>query len=90
MGAGLYTKNNGVLEWLDEHGQCHPHAFSPHLYDVPGFSLHCEGAMELDPAKQNAGPPRRDRRNGIRAENKDGVDTNVDLRPSPAVERRTK
>jgi len=58
MGAGLYTTDNGVLPWLDSHGGCHPHAFSAHLYDVPGFSLHCEGVDALDPAKQNAKPPK--------------------------------
>ena len=58
MGAGLYTNpEGGVLEWLDSHGECHPRAFSADLDGAPGFSLHCEGAAALAPAKQNATPP---------------------------------
>lgn len=58
MGAGLYTTDNGILPWVDSHGECHSRAFHVDLDGVPGFSLHCEGADALDPAKQNAGPPR--------------------------------
>ena len=57
MGGGLYPCDNGILPWLGEHGECHPHAYSTDLRGIPGFSLHCEGAEALDPKKQNLLPP---------------------------------
>ena len=57
-GAFLCTWNEKVLGWLDDHGWCHPECGSVTL-SKPGFSLHTEDAIpsELDPSKQNAGPP---------------------------------
>ena len=43
-GGGLHTTDNGILEWLDKHGDCHPHAFSTGLNGIPGFSLHTDDA----------------------------------------------
>lgn len=58
-GARLRTTDNGILEWLDQHGMCHPHAFSHDLEGLPGFSLHTEDAdshvLAFD--RQNALPP---------------------------------
>ena len=56
---GTYTPEWSArfISWVDQHCQCHPHFFGAHLHDLPGFSLHCEGAPGLDPQKQNAAPP---------------------------------
>ena len=57
-GAGLGTCDNGILEWLDEHGACHPHAFSTDLHGATGFSLYTDDAVgkELPIDKQNKVP----------------------------------
>lgn len=61
-GGGLHTCDNGILEWLDSHGSCHPNAFSTGLNGNPGFSLHTDDAVggELDMAKANQPPPNSD------------------------------
>ena len=58
-GAGLHTCDNGILEWLDTHGDCHPLAFSVGLQGLAGFSLHTDDAVggELQFGKQNSPPP---------------------------------
>lgn len=56
----LATWDNGILQWIDAHGQCHPHLYAMDLHGDPGFSLWTEGSPELDPARQNAVPLRVD------------------------------
>ncbi len=58
-GAGLSASDQGILEWVEAHGQCHPHVRDVDLGGVVGFSLHLDGDIGgvLDPAKQNAWPP---------------------------------
>lgn len=57
-GAGLGTADNGILEWLDQHGGCHPKVREVCLGGIPGFSLHTDDAVggELRFDRQNAGP----------------------------------
>lgn len=57
-GGFICSYGPDVLEWIDEHGLCHPECGAVAL-SKPGFSLHMEDAIpsELDPSKQNAGPP---------------------------------
>jgi hypothetical protein len=53
------TQDNGILDWLDAHGLCHPNLYNNDLGGNPGFTLHTEddvgGALSFD--KQNADPP---------------------------------
>ena len=56
----LSTRDNGILEWLNAHGECHPKLYSNDLGGVTGFSLHTENDLKsgiLKPDKQNALPP---------------------------------
>lgn len=56
--AGLGTADNGILEWLDQHGGCHPRVLNVCLGGIPGFSLHTDDAVgsELRFDRQNKGP----------------------------------
>lgn len=57
----LATRDNGILKWLDAHGDCHPNLYGGDLCGVTGFSLHTEAALEeggeLRHDRQNALPP---------------------------------
>ena len=58
--AGLHTADNGILEWLDAHGACHPKASGVDLGGVPGFSLYTDDdafGEALAIGLQNAAPP---------------------------------
>lgn len=58
----LATRDNGILEWIDAHGECHPNLYGGDLAGVTGFSLHTEsacGADELQPDRQNALRPNK-------------------------------
>ncbi len=61
MGNGLYVvpDQGKVVDWLNQHGECHPHAFGAELYGVPGFSFHTENAAtptEISPDLRDAKP----------------------------------
>jgi hypothetical protein len=55
-GAGLTTEDNGILDWLDAHGGCHPNAFKTDLEGNPWFTLHTDddvgGALEFSKANK--------------------------------------
>lgn len=59
--GALSTRNNGIFEWLDAHGECHPNLYGNDLGGVTGFSLYAESACVdgdvLRPDMQNALPP---------------------------------
>ncbi len=40
--SGPTTRDNGILDWLDGHADCHPRRWSPSLAGDPGFTLHTE------------------------------------------------
>jgi hypothetical protein len=55
--TGSTSRDNDILEWLDDHAVCHPKLGEPTLGRDPGFTLHTEdnhGA--LLPEKQNQIP----------------------------------
>ena len=56
--GSLATRDNGILEWLDEHGDHHPKLYENDLGGYPGFSLYTDDDIGgvLDPEKQNAKP----------------------------------
>jgi len=59
----LATMDNGILEWLDTHGPCHPRFFSNDLGGNPGFKLFTESdAKELPKDKYDAEGPGIDSR----------------------------
>ena len=62
--GALETRPNGILDWLDNHGQCHPRVLHADLGGIVGFSLHTEEALRdgttLRPEKQNAEPPKEE------------------------------
>lgn len=53
-------------------------------------SLSAGDVVELANMINQSSPPHEDRRNGVRAEFNNGMDTNIDLRLQPAEERRKK
>lgn len=55
-GAGLHVTDKDILGWLENHGGCHPRAFSADLDGDPGFSLHTDDDVggELSFDRQNA------------------------------------
>lgn len=55
--SGSTYRDNGILEWLDDHAGCHPSfRCGLDLGGDAGFTLHTEGADELKPEKQNYVP----------------------------------
>lgn len=57
-GKGPVTRDNGIIEWLDSHADCHPSLNKTDLGSSPGFSLHTEESPYLIPEKQNKQGPR--------------------------------
>jgi len=58
--GSLTTRDNGILEWLDSHGACHPRLKADDLQSNPGFKILTESSKEfdaLDFEKQNGMPP---------------------------------
>ena len=55
--SGLTTRDNGILDWIDAHGACHPNNGEIDLAGNPGFTLHVGDHEILDSTKQNALPP---------------------------------
>lgn len=54
--GSLGTRDNGILEWLDSHGACHPQYYNSDLQGNPGFKLATEDGLAsgvLDWEKQN-------------------------------------
>jgi hypothetical protein len=51
--TGPLASDNRVLEWLSSHGKCHPNKDQIDLGGNPGFTLHTEDSIWLDPEKQN-------------------------------------
>lgn len=57
--SDLSTRDNGILEWLDAHGDCHDHILESDLHGDPGFRLVAESSYDfkkLDPSLQNKVP----------------------------------
>lgn len=60
-GTSLRPTDSEILDWLSDHGECHPNLYSPHLNGDPGFSLHTDDdvGFELAFNGQNASPPNK-------------------------------
>jgi len=59
--GSLATTDNGILQWLDSHGPCHPQLQANDLHSDPGFKILTESSKEfdrLDFKKQNGAPQR--------------------------------
>lgn len=58
--SGATHRDNGVLDWLDAHAECHPNRHNFNLGGDPGFTIHTEEDLveggALDWGKQNFVP----------------------------------
>ena len=52
----LGTRDNGILEWIDAHCECHPNLYYQDLNSKPGFFLITESDSAFVSEKLNALP----------------------------------